>query len=89
PFLNSFHLPPSFIFFQHNRPTKKASVSIRDKETSQSKSRTMAITQALVLFASALLLSMLFNGVDSTRSNETRHEHAVENPDEVAAMVDM
>ncbi|KAF8107254.1 hypothetical protein N665_0124s0048 [Sinapis alba] len=50
----------------------------------------MGITQVLVLFASALLLSsMLFTGVDSTRSNETRHEHAVENPDEVAAMVDM
>ncbi|CAF2035922.1 BnaA09g03190D [Brassica napus] len=50
----------------------------------------MGITQVLVLFASALLLSsMLFTGVDSTRSNETWHEHAVENPDEVAAMVDM
>ncbi|KAF2576750.1 hypothetical protein F2Q70_00000300 [Brassica cretica] len=50
----------------------------------------MGITQVLVLFASALLLSsMLFTGVDSTRSNETWHEHAVDNPDEVAAMVDM
>ncbi|CAL9242708.1 unnamed protein product [Arabidopsis halleri] len=49
----------------------------------------MAITQILVLFASALLLSMFFTGVDSTRSNETWHEHAVENPEEVAAMVDM
>ncbi|KAJ4872233.1 putative pectate lyase 20 [Raphanus sativus] len=49
----------------------------------------MAMTKVLVLFASALLLSMLFAGVDSTRSNETWHEHAVENPDEVAAMVDM
>ncbi|KAL1207418.1 putative pectate lyase 20 [Cardamine amara subsp. amara] len=49
----------------------------------------MAITQVLVLFASALLLSMLFTCVNSTRSNETWHEHAVENPEEVAAMVDM
>ncbi|WZZ12111.1 hypothetical protein YC2023_105200 [Brassica napus] len=71
------------------KPTK-ASASDRDKETSQSRGRTMGITQVLVLFASALLLSsMLFTGVDSTRSNETWHEHAVENPDEVAAMVDM
>ncbi|EFH40186.1 pectate lyase family protein [Arabidopsis lyrata subsp. lyrata] len=43
----------------------------------------MAITQILVLFASALLLSMFFTGVDSTS------EQAVENPEEVAAMVDM
>ncbi|KAL1198909.1 putative pectate lyase 20 [Cardamine amara subsp. amara] len=49
----------------------------------------MAITQVLVLFASSLLLSMLFTCVNSTRSNETWHEHAVENPEEVAAMVDM
>ncbi|KFK31278.1 hypothetical protein AALP_AA6G091900 [Arabis alpina] len=49
----------------------------------------MAITHVLVIFASALLLSLLFTGVHSTRSNETRHEHAVENPEEVAAMVDM
>ncbi|CAA7058867.1 unnamed protein product [Microthlaspi erraticum] len=49
----------------------------------------MAVTQVLVLLASALLLSMLSTVVDSTRSNETWHEHAVENPEEVAAMVDM
>ncbi|CAH8356495.1 unnamed protein product [Eruca vesicaria subsp. sativa] len=48
----------------------------------------MATTQVLVLFASAFL-SMLFAGVASTRSNETWHEHAVENPEEVAAMVDI
>ncbi|EOA13438.1 hypothetical protein CARUB_v10026482mg [Capsella rubella] len=49
----------------------------------------MASTQVLVFLTSALLLSLFFIGVDSTRSNETWHEHAVENPDEVAAMVDM
>jgi pectate lyase len=48
----------------------------------------MAVTK-LILFASALLLTALFIGVNASRSNETWHEHAVENPDEVAAMVDM
>ncbi|CAA0381621.1 unnamed protein product [Arabidopsis thaliana] len=48
----------------------------------------MAVTK-LILFASALLLTTLLIGVNASRSNETWHEHAVENPDEVAAMVDM
>ncbi|XP_010558823.1 PREDICTED: probable pectate lyase 8 [Tarenaya hassleriana] len=45
----------------------------------------------LVFSASALLLTMLFVGVNSSssRSNETWHEDAVEHPHEVAATVDM
>ncbi|CAG7878206.1 unnamed protein product [Brassica rapa] len=48
----------------------------------------MAVTK-LILFASALLVTTLFIGVNSSRSNETWHEHAVEKPEEVAAMVDI
>jgi pectate lyase len=48
----------------------------------------MAVTNVIV-FASGLLVTGVFIGVNASRSNVTWLEHAVENPDEVAAKVDM